>query len=409
VRVRPAWRTCSLALHLVTPIAWGRANAQLAAHVVDTAHRHAASTQWPDPKGQYPVGTTRFVWVDSSRADPTAPTPGALRQVIVQLWYPAARPQAGRAASAAPYMLEFDGLKEALARDPDLAPHVDAFATLATGAGLDAAISTASQRYPVVAFSHGLGAPRAIYTSFVMRLASAGYVVAAIDHPGMGLVALPGGRLAEPADPLGQQAPAAVRAKPEDQRYTYWLTEVLYISADQRFTLDKLTELGAAHGATQFANRLDMSRIAMIGHSRGFVSTTCAADRRIKACVNIEGDPDFPQRRAGLPQPFMTVRNPSDSFPSITAPFKAVHNPAYDIVVQDANHNSVTDLGLLGYRGAGSPDARAAAAHRLDIIVTYVTAFLDETLRGRPSAMLHATVSPYANVIATRYGLAGSY
>ena len=69
---------------------------------------------------------------------------------------------------------------------------------------------------------------------------------------------------------------------------------------------------------------------------------------------------------------------------------------------------SVTDLGLLAYRSAVSPDARAAAAERLDIIAAHVVAFLDETLRGRPSAMLHATTSPFPNVVLTRYGPTGS-
>src|SRR5581483_4315916 len=100
---------------------------------------------------------------------------------------------------------------------------------------------------------------------------------------------------------------------------------------DQRFVLDRLAQLDSSP-AFPFVGRLAVGHIAMIGHSRGFVSGTCAADRRIAACVSIEGDVDFPQRHAGVPQPFMVVRNPSDTFPSMTAILRVARQPSYDLV-----------------------------------------------------------------------------
>ena len=356
----------------------------------------------PGPEGRYRVGTRRYVWIDSSRGDPTLPTPGGFRQLIVQLWYPIDR-VARRDSPAAPYMMELAGLRPGLASDEDFAPHIEAFRHAVTGAVLDAPLSPSARRYPLVLFSHGLGAPRAIYTTLLMRLASAGYIVAAIDHPGMGLVAFPHGRLAEPADPLGQQAPAEVRAEPEDRRYAYWLPELLYIEADQRFVLDRLSLMDSTSGFPM-AGRLELGRVAMIGHSRGFVGGTCAADRRIAACVSIEGDADFPQRYAGVPQPFMAVRNPSDTFPSRMAIQRMARVPSYDVLVHGANHNSVTDLGIFGWRADTSAEARATAARRVATIARYVLAFLDETLRAQRSALLHSQSASPSEVTVTRFG-----
>jgi hypothetical protein len=401
---RSALATCTVALTCLRLVDPGECPAQGAPAGAEAGASITSMIRAQDPKGQYEVGTTRFVWTDSSRADPTLPTPGGLRQLLVQVWYPTDPEQRRGARSEAPYMLEFDQLKDALRKDPDLALDLDTFARVSTGAWLNAALSRRTPRYRLVLFSTGLGTPRALYTTFLMRLASAGYVVAAIDHPGMGLVALPDGRVAEPTDPLGQQMPPDIRAKPEDQRYDYWLTEILYLEADQRFVLDKLTQLASARG-DKFGGRLDVSHVAMIGHSRGFVSGTCAAERRISACVNIEGDPDFPQRGAGIPEPFMTVRNPRDTFPSMTSILRVARVPSYDVLVQGANHNSVTDLGAFGWRDQTSAVARAAAVARLNVIADYVLAFLDETLGGHPSTLLHPSAqSSSRDVILTRYG-----
>ena len=45
----------------------------------------------PAPGGNYVVGTRVFEWTDSSRTDIFSDKEGALRRIIVQIWYPGKR------------------------------------------------------------------------------------------------------------------------------------------------------------------------------------------------------------------------------------------------------------------------------------------------------------------------------
>lgn len=312
------------------------------------AVRAADAPKLVDAERTRAVGTTLFTWTDDARNDPRT---GASRRLIVQLWYPAVRAR----GAAAPYVFDLNVLRTDLRTrlrfdDPDV------LSTVATHALLDAAPD--GRRLPVVLFSHGFGTPRAIYTSFVRSLAAAGYVVAAIDHPGMGVVALDG-RLVTPYSP--PLPPAQLRA-------------------DQQFVLDQLTALAA--GDARFRGVLHLERVVLIGHSRGFVSATCAADARIDACVNLNGAAAAEENANGLGIPLLTVRaTRGDRTEAQTAIYAAMRAPAFDIVVEGSHHSSVTDRDLF------AAHARATAERRLRVVNAVVAAFLDEILRDRPDAL----------------------
>ncbi len=101
---------------------------------------------------------------------------------------------------------------------------------------------------PLVVISHGLAGDRKGFIYLAEHLASHGFAVAALDHPGSDR----------------RQLEALLRgfdreiAKP---------TEFSDRPRDISYLLDELTRLGAANGP--FANRLDMNRIGIIGHSFG--------------------------------------------------------------------------------------------------------------------------------------------
>jgi pimeloyl-ACP methyl ester carboxylesterase len=63
-------------------------------------------------------------------------------------------------------------------------------------------------------------------------------------------------------------------------------------AADLRFVLDRLFRLNGASGNdSQFAGRLDLKRVAAVGHSAGGSDAVpaCQLDQRIKACVSEDG------------------------------------------------------------------------------------------------------------------------
>lgn len=100
----------------------------------------------------------------------------------------------------------------------------------------------------VVLISHGLAGDRKGFIPMSEHLASHGYAVVALDHPGSNrtqLNALLRGRESEIAEPL----------------------EFSDRPRDISFLLDELTRLNAGNGP--FANRFDLSRVGIIGHSLG--------------------------------------------------------------------------------------------------------------------------------------------
>src|SRR5207302_5407942 len=134
--------------------------------------------------GHAAVGTQTLRLIDRSRADRSFRS--GHRELIVQLWYPAAR----ATGALAPY--EPAKLAAAL----EAADHLPAgtIAGIRTHAHLDASIS--SGRHPVLLYSPGSTEMRSDATALVEDLASEGYVVVAIDHTHEAqLVEFPGGRL----------------------------------------------------------------------------------------------------------------------------------------------------------------------------------------------------------------------
>src|SRR5262245_55415368 len=225
--------------------------------------RSAAAFVLPTLPTGVTVGTTRFVWVDETRSDPTRSS--GPRRVIPQLWYPAA----AAAGTAAPYVMELDALASQMRETFEI--ERDTLAQIVTGATQDAPMASGSEKYPLVIFSHGLGMPRSLYTTYVRALAASGYVVVAIDHPGMGLVAFPDGDVVRPYDPWVKPAPG-LRDRSEAQRDEYWKPGRMQLSLDQRFVIDQVGRLAAPKSGSRFAGRIDMTKIAMAGHSDGFLS-----------------------------------------------------------------------------------------------------------------------------------------
>ena len=252
----------------------------------------------PAPAGPEPVGTTVLYLADSSRRDSAFPD---ARPVTVQLWYPATT----SARARAPYLVE-RGLGAALL-------HADYYGidsaalrkweTLKASARIDAPVQLG--RYPLIAFSVGQGVIRANYTTLAEELASHGYIVALVESPLQGFMLARDGRVI--ADTTGALArPAALRSAIHG-----W-------SADISFALDRLRNPKLGPAATAVAATIDWSRIGAIGHSVGGLVAieTCEHDKRVRACVNLDGGVASPEREpladfvtTGITTPSLVLRS----------------------------------------------------------------------------------------------------
>ncbi|MEO7455735.1 MAG: hypothetical protein ABIY52_05690 [Gemmatimonadaceae bacterium] len=224
----------------------------------------------PAPTGSYVVGTRVTSLTDTTRRDADFPR---ARPITLQLWYPAVRTSAARAA---PYLYEGE-LGKVLLRDSYYgmdSTTLIAWRTVRTHSFMNA--SVAKGRFPLVAYSVGLGVARANYTSIAEELASHGYIVAMVESPLQGMMVLPDGRtISDTAGVTGEPA--------GHLRYaTGWARDISY-------ALDAI-----AAGA--MSKSVDWAKVGATGHSSGGIVAVqaCESDARLKACVNMDGGVSSP-------------------------------------------------------------------------------------------------------------------
>ncbi len=356
----------------------------IAAQAATTAGATPVSVQLtlPAPTGPDPIGTVSLHLVDPSRRDTWVPGQ-PVRELMVQLWYPAAMdPRDPRAPymtpGAAAAFMAVNGLPS------------DRIALPITHARQGA--PAAGDRHPLVLYAHGSHDNRTGDTAMLEDLASHGYVVAAIDHTHYSEeVEFPDGRVVTEVrdpDPVHELA-----------------TRV----ADTRFVLDRLTEL--ARGADPDAEHrplpcglghaLDLERIGMFGASFGGVETAGAldADPRITAGADLDGpfsEPVFgPISRAGVTKPLL----------DLTSAAAADHPPVRPLLhgwgrvyrMAGSEHLTYSDGEFLSPQAEPVLQVPAdqliqlygtiAPSRALTLVRTYLRAFFDRQLRHRPTTL----------------------
>ncbi|WP_229329686.1 alpha/beta hydrolase [Streptomyces sp. UNOC14_S4] len=263
----------------------------------------------PAPTGPHPVGAASLHLIDRSRRDPWDAGGGA-RDMMVTVLYPA------RAVPGHPAAPQLTAGAVASYRDIDVRMHG------LPAAGVDwAATRTHAYpgapaqpvRRPVLLYGPGGGDPRTMGSTLAEELASHGYVVVTMDHPGdASEVEFPGGRVRETflrGDP--RTDPELFRALIDTR------------IADTRFVLDQVEALAAGRNPdasgrplpTGLGHALDPRRVGAYGHSAGGTATAQALyeDPRIAAAADLEGYLDhptgelYPVARYGTDRPLLLL------------------------------------------------------------------------------------------------------
>lgn len=379
----------------------------------------------PAPQGRFSVGTSELHLVDASRPEMHTGNPLDHRALMVRVWYPA---KASAQGKYAPYWLHAPEISRAINEQHWpfgwFVSHLD---EIPTHSYLDVPLAEARAPFPVLVFSHGLGLGYAAQNTVLMEeLASRGYVIFAIDHAYDGLAtAFPDGRVAqylEQAYEPGDADPSAdfqqtldglmnstdvkalsslvERAQREQPRGTqlsrYWID---VWSADQRFVIDEIERMQAADGPGRFAGHLDLQRLGVFGMSFGGMATaaTCAADRRCKAGINMDGFVPASADNPAQQVPFMYFAHARVNINLIFMDRDISYR--YYVKVPETEHLDFTDLPalspLLKLTGiSGSIDARRMLALMND----FVGAFFDRhLLEGQPT-LLDQAARQYADV-----------
>lgn len=163
---------------------------------------------------------------------------------------------------------------------------------------------TARGPRPVVIFSHGLGGSREAAPFLGTHLASWGYVVVFIQHPGSDRAVWEG--LTDPRE-IVRVLTAATRD----------LNAVIGRFEDVPFALDQLTAMNLEG---PLKGRLDMSRVGMSGHSFGAVTTLTAAGQKMGRRGYQASEPRFRAFIAYSPNKPMGQTDIQTAYEDIRAP-----------------------------------------------------------------------------------------
>jgi predicted dienelactone hydrolase len=199
----------------------------------------------PAPTGRYAVGTITLHLTDPARTDPYAPNPDTLRELVVQVWYPANTP--GKASRlppvAAPWMDNIEIVAPAISDWIEMPSFfLDHLKYAVTDSYPNVPIADPEAGFPVLLFSHGFGGFRAQNTFQMQELASHGYIVVAPEHTYASVITVfPDGRVAaHNSNTLPEDVSEAEYARAAQRLLEQW-------TADLSFVLDTLKFLNSSN------------------------------------------------------------------------------------------------------------------------------------------------------------------
>jgi len=226
----------------------------------------------PPPAGSERVGTRVIHFVDESRNDPYLDS-GARRELAIRVWYPTSLGQNAKCVSASYAPPAVWNYFAQLARVRPFPVKTNSCWETPVAAG----------QHPVIVFSPGFTATFTDYTFLTEDLASRGYIVAAVAHTYESTaVELRDGRLAKSVIGSHLGGPA----KADDRSIS---TAVQVRMLDLTAAVSELERLNSRDSA--FAKKLDLSRIAVAGHSLGALSAMLEVqvEPRFKAAILMDG------------------------------------------------------------------------------------------------------------------------
>lgn len=372
--------------------------------------------QFPALTGPYPVGKVERHLVDESRPEVFSAAPDDKRELMITIYYPASPPANARPApyTAGPIRAEF-GTPEFF--QDSVRAH--AFS--------DVPLADDGARYPVIVFSPGMGFLPIWYVPELEELASHGYVVVSISHPySTRVTVFPDGRIVHSIDEAGSRALSAATAKAtSDAEFDPVVNRIGSVwVADVRFVLDQMEQLNASDAL--FADRLDLTRVGIFGHSFGGGVATQALyeDDRFDAAINLDGTLFGEVATHGVVRPVMLMlseRIPltaeqiklSGSSPEANAYFQqreaatqaVVYEhaaPGYRLMLDGSTHHT-----FIGFEPIAAPAILIPAevvgtidgARAVGIINDYVVSFFDQYVKGQNSMLLSRLPTDYPEMV----------
>lgn len=177
--------------------------------------------------------------------------------------------------------------------------------------------------FPFVLFSHGFGGYRLQSTFLTVHLASWGFVVASADHDGRLLASVLEGNLS-----MQDDAPEKMRS--------VW----------------KELESRAKASTGRFVDLIDVSKVAVTGHSAGAASASTYAEKwSVAGLVGMAGGPRDASQPVDVSGTAMLMSGTKDDVVTanqVKSAWDALKAPKRYLAVRDAGHLAFADICLIG-------------------------------------------------------------
>lgn len=366
---------------------------------------------FPVPKGKYAVGHNTAKLIDESRIDPYDPNHGK-RNVMISLFYPIEH-EACEQISPINYMPPTTAaLFGQMAAEEYGVPNgtIETIRLQVCSKPSPRSIKEVG-KYPLVLFSPGLTGIRLIYNFMAEKLASAGYAVATMDHTFEGaIVEYPDGTFTLGHNLSYWESPGQSGPIPNITKLNALLETR---KEDSQFVLSQL-------GLRDVVNRLvpgascafNSAKAAFFGHSFGGATAISALmkDKRFAGAIDMDGtqygnltDTDKPAILFGRADPNSHNSTNDDSWPPTLDHLKGWKR---ELGLKDSGHLDFGDLPyLFKLGGIPVPDALKSQLGSLDgeravdIITTYVQAFMDQVLKGKTSELFDGPSDAYPEIV----------
>ena len=367
----------------------------------------AAGVIFPVPNpfpitGPYQVGTREEYLVDPQRAEIYAKDPTSPRELMIQIWYPAAPEKSDRRAS---FMPGIESAAPAIAAKLNLPSFVlNHLKYVRANAFWEAAPLFRDEMYPVLIFSHGWEGFKEQNIYQVEELASHGYVVVAINHTYGAIHTLfPDGR----AVLVNQSAlPEGVSDQEYDQASD---TLSRQWSEDMDLILDELAVWNKAEDEWFLAGSLDLGKVGVFGHSTGGGAAVrfCLTDVRCQAVLGMDvwAEPaqsviqEVVLRKPALlmnSENWISQNEPDRNGDLLNLLAEKSENVVIEITIEGTRHYDFSNLPMLSPLSAtlglkGPIDGELV----LEIINAESVAFFERYLRGDKSINLEGVSQGY--------------
>lgn len=264
-------------------------------------------------------------------------------------------------------------------------------------------------KLPVILFSHGIRENITSNSAQCENLARHGYVVVSVGHPSTNR-----------SVKLGKHK--VVRSCVAQEKVD-WDSETEIWLRDVNVVLENLISLNMHDKHDRFYKKLDLERIGIFGFSLGGgLATQMCHDRRIKACVNLDGGLFARDTPVGVTKPFMYMtgrayknnkhKHWSEQYiVSFKSFLRACKNDTYLVCIDGADHASFCDRSLLRANSMSWMrklyecvknwcwGTRVIDAHKANEIINfYIVNFFDIYLKGERRSLIDFNRNKYSEV-----------